>query len=120
MAYGQSFAWYFRDTLTEYGFDLTATRRIAISRDDPNAVSRIFNAVMGAKTLLTAVGFLIMASVVFATPKPRLKTGRSSSLSFSDRAIGGWLFPMWLFQGVEKMGVVAARDFAAGRGLPQF
>jgi PST family polysaccharide transporter len=110
LAYGQSFAWYFY-TLTEYGFDLTATRRVAINRDDSNAVSRIFGAVMGAKTLLTISGFVIMVCVVFATPKLR-SDWPLFFVSFLT-VIGGWLFPMWLFQGVEKLGVVAARDFAA-------
>jgi polysaccharide transporter, PST family len=110
LAYGQSFAWYFY-TLSEYGFDLTATRQVAINRDDPAAVSRIFGAVMGAKTLLTALGFLIMVCVVFATPKLRADW----PLFFVSflMVVGGWLFPMWLFQGVEKLGIVAARDFAA-------
>lgn len=113
LAYGQSFAWYFY-TLTEYGFDLTATRRVAINRDDLKEVSRIFSAVMGAKTLLTAFGFLLMVCVVFAIPKMRADWPLFF-VSFLT-VIGGWLFPMWLFQGVEKLGVVAARDFAA-KGL---
>lgn len=110
LAYGTSFAWYFY-TLTEYGFDLTATRRVAINRDDPEEISRIFNSVIGAKTLLTALGFVIMVCVVFAIPKLRADWPLFF-ISFL-MVLGGWLFPMWLFQGVEKLGVVAARDFAA-------
>jgi polysaccharide transporter, PST family len=37
IAFATSFNWYFI-TLVEYGFNLTATRRIAIHRDDPNRV----------------------------------------------------------------------------------
>ena len=110
LAYGMSFAWYFY-TLTEYGFDLTATRRVAIHRDNPEEVSRIFNSVMAAKTLLTALGFVIMVCVVFAIPK--LRPDWPLFLVSFLMVIGGWLFPMWLYQGVEKLGVVAARDFAA-------
>ena len=36
------FMWYF-NTLTEYGFNLTATRRIAVQKDSPEAVNQIFN-----------------------------------------------------------------------------
>ena len=107
---GQAFIWYFV-TLTEYGFDLTATRRVAIQKEDPAGLSKIFSSVMMAKMLLTLVGFLIMLAVVFATPKLRANWPLYV-ISFLT-VLGGLLFPMWLYQGVEKMGLVAARDFAA-------
>src|SRR5882724_7855534 len=70
IGFAQSFVWYF-STLTEYGFNLTATRRIAIQKDSPEMVDRIFNAVMLAKALLTIVGFIVMMAVVLATPRFR-------------------------------------------------
>jgi PST family polysaccharide transporter len=110
IGFALSFIWYF-NTLTEYGFNLTATRRIAIAKDDPEQVSAIFSAVMTAKTLLTAAGFVIMMIAVFATPKLRANWPLFP-ISFLT-VVGGLLFPTWLYQGVEKMGHVAARDFVA-------
>jgi polysaccharide transporter, PST family len=104
------FMWYF-NTLTEYGFNLTATRRIAIQKDSPEAVNQIFNAVMLAKGLLTAVGLILMMLVVYLNPKYRANWPLFP-LTFLT-VIGGWLFPMWLYQGLEKMATVAARDFIA-------
>ncbi len=104
------FMWYF-NTLTEYGFNLTATRRIAIQKDSPEAVNQIFNAVMLAKGLLTVVGFAVMMTVVFLNPRYR-DHWVLFPLCFLT-VVGGWLFPMWLYQGMERMGTVAARDFIA-------
>jgi len=104
------FMWYF-NTLTEYGFNLTATRRIAIQKDSPEAVNQIFNSVMVAKGLLTAIGFVLMMVAVMLIPKYRAHW-ELFPLTFLT-VVGGWLFPMWLYQGLEKMGQVAARDFIA-------
>src|SRR5205085_7415588 len=48
VAFAQSFVWYFV-TLTEYGFNLTATRRVAVERDNPEAVTLTFNSTLAAK-----------------------------------------------------------------------
>jgi O-antigen/teichoic acid export membrane protein len=110
IGFALSFTWYFY-TLTEYGFDLTATRRIAIHKDNPQQISRIFSAVMTAKVLLTGAGFVVMMGVVFATPKLRAHWPLYP-ITFLT-VLGGLFFPMWLYQGMEKLGYVGARDFAA-------
>src|SRR5436305_15321928 len=63
IAFATSFNWYFL-TLVEYGFNLTATRRIAIHRDDPHKISKIFSSVFVAKAFLTVIGFVLMTSIV--------------------------------------------------------
>ncbi len=110
LVFAQMFIWYFY-TLTEYGFDLTATRRVAIHRDNPQALSAVFSSVMVAKVLLTCLGFFVMVVVVFATP--RLHADWPLFLISFMTVLGGLFFPMWLYQGMEKMRLVAARDFAA-------
>lgn len=110
VAFAQTFNWYFL-TLTDYGFNLTATRAIAVAQDDRAAISRTYSAVLVAKFLLTLLGLLIMVAVVMATPRlrPYLALFTVSFLS----VIGNLLFPMWLFQGMQKMEHVAIRDFLA-------
>jgi PST family polysaccharide transporter len=107
---GQTFIWYFY-TLTEYGFDLTATRRVAIHKEDPQELSRIFSSVMVSKALLTLGGFVIMVTAVFLTPK--LSAHWELYLLSFLTVLGGLFFPMWLYQGMEKMKLVAIRDFSA-------
>jgi polysaccharide transporter, PST family len=110
VTFGQSFILYFV-TITEYGFALTATRLIAIHRDNREEVSRIFSAVMTAKAILTALGLCIMLGVVFAWPTLRVNW-RLFLVSFLA-VIGNFLFPVWLFQGLQKMQHIAMRDLAA-------
>jgi PST family polysaccharide transporter len=108
IGFSTSFVLYF-NTITEYGFNLTATRRIAIAKEDPEKINHIFNAVMIAKAILMVGGFVAMIVVVMATPRLRANWPLFP-LGFLT-VIGGWLFPMWLYQGMERMGQVAARDF---------
>jgi PST family polysaccharide transporter len=108
--YATAFTWYFI-TLVEYGFNLTATRQISIHCDNPKRLSQIFSSVMAAKALLTVIGFLIMLGVVLATPKlrPNLVLFLISYLA----VLGDLLFPLWLFQGLQKMGNLVWRDLGS-------
>ncbi len=110
IAFATSFNFYFI-TLVEYGFNLTATRRIAIYRDDPQKISKIFSSVMAAKTLLTVAGFLIMVTVVLATPKLRANFALFCLAYLA--VLGDLLFPLWLFQGLQKMENLVWRDLTS-------
>src|SRR3954468_5651871 len=68
IAFATAFNYYFI-TLVEYGFNLSATRRIAIHRDNPDLLSKICSSVYSAKALLTLVGFVLMLAIVLVTPK---------------------------------------------------
>jgi polysaccharide transporter, PST family len=110
VVFSQSFIWYFI-TLSDYGFSLTATRKIAAHRDQPEELARIFSAVMGAKLLLMGLGFVVMQALVFAVPKLHPYT-----LLFTVtylNVIGNVIFPVWFFQGLQRMDYVAMRDFVA-------
>ncbi|HEY1948140.1 MAG TPA: flippase [Bryobacteraceae bacterium] len=110
IAYATAFNQYFM-VLVDYGFNLTATRRIAINRDDPEKISQIYSSVIAAKALLTLLGVVILFTVVLATPKlrPNLPIFCISYLA----VIGDLLFPMWLFQGLQKMENLVWRDLLA-------
>jgi len=110
IAFAQSITWNFV-TLTEYGFNLTATRDVAARRDDPEGISQTFNAVMAAKTMLAAVGFGIL--VVVLTTVPRLRPHWVLFTVCYLSVVGYLLFPVWLFQGMQKMKHIAIRDFIA-------
>jgi PST family polysaccharide transporter len=107
IAYANAFTFYFL-TLVEYGFNLTATRRIAIHRDDPKEVSRIYSSVMAARTLLAVLGFAIMTAVVLSVPKlrPNYDLFCISYLA----VLGDLLFPLFLFEGLQVMENLVWRD----------
>jgi PST family polysaccharide transporter len=110
IGWSQEFIRYFL-VITSFGFDFTATRQISIHRDNADAVSRIFSAVMIAKTLLMLASFLVMLTIVEITPsmRPHLALFLITWMT----VIANVIFPQWLFQGVEKMGVVTVRETAA-------
>ncbi|OHB65726.1 MAG: hypothetical protein A2Y77_06725, partial [Planctomycetes bacterium RBG_13_62_9] len=87
--------------LTDYGFSLSATREISVHRDDPQKVSEVFSSVMLLKFLLVILSAAIFSPIVLAVPKLRAEWP-VYFLSFGS-VIGMWLFPIWLFQGLERM-----------------
>lgn len=97
--------------VTLYGFDLSATRQVALNRDDPEKLSRIYSAVMYARILLAAGCLVVVLTTVLLTPtmRPHLLL---FMIVFID-VVAYAAFPQWLFQGIEKMGVVSAREVGA-------
>jgi PST family polysaccharide transporter len=110
IAFAQSLTWYFI-VLTEYGFNLTATRQAARLGDDREALGRLYGAVTWAKILLTVLGSAVYAVIVAAVPRFRAEWGLFAVTYLT--VIGYMLFPMWLYQGMQKMQHVAARDLLA-------
>ncbi|WP_262898041.1 flippase [Algoriphagus oliviformis] len=87
--------------ITDYGFNLSATRQVSINRDDPQKISEIFGSVLFIKLLLMAACFLVMVCLVFWIERFSQIQGLLF-ISFG-MVFGQILFPIWLFQGMERM-----------------
>jgi PST family polysaccharide transporter len=87
--------------LTDYGFNLTATREISIHREEPEKVTEIFSSVMIIKFFLMLISFLLLLLLVFTFDKFAMHK-EIYLLSFGI-VVGQVIFPIWLFQGMERM-----------------
>lgn len=86
---------------TDYGFNLSATRELAIVREDNDKVSEIFNTVMLIKIILTIISLIILSLVILFIPK--FSADSLIYILTFGMVIGYVLFPTWLFQGMEYM-----------------
>ncbi|MBP7052476.1 MAG: flippase [Phycisphaerae bacterium] len=91
--------------LTDYGFSLSATREVSVHRNDPKRLSEVFSSVMTLKCLLVLLSTAVLSGIVFTVPRLR-PDWPVYYLSFAS-VLGMWLFPMWLFQGMERMKPIA-------------
>ena len=100
VAFAQGFINYLM-LFVEYGFDLSATRKISVMREDREAVNRIALHVWPAKAFLSLVGLAVLLLLITVIPKLREVAGLL--LILYGLVLGNVLFPTWLFQGMERM-----------------
>ncbi len=87
--------------ISGYGFDLTATKLISLHRDEPKKISEIFSAVIEIKSIL-AFAFLLFLTLLILLFDKFAKDALLYYLAFGF-VIGQVLFPIWFFQGIERM-----------------
>jgi len=87
--------------ITDYGFNVTATRSVSIHRDNIQKVSEIFSSVMQIKFILMLLSFLILIGLIVSFER-FAKDWEIYILTFGT-LVGQFLFPTWFFQGMERM-----------------
>jgi polysaccharide transporter, PST family len=100
IAFALSFAQFFI-IITDYGFNLTATKEVSLSRDNPDKLKLIYNSVLITKVILMLVTFIIYFLLV--TFVPRFSKDVDIFLLTFGMVIGNVFFSVWFFQGMEKM-----------------
>jgi len=100
IAFAQAFVAYFQ-ILTDYGFNLSATREISINRENKQKVNEIFSSVMTVKLFLCLLSFLILS--IFLIFIPKFRNDWLIYIFTFGMVLGNVLFPVWFFQGMEQM-----------------
>ncbi len=111
IAFAQAFVQYFM-ILTDYGFNISATKEISLYRDEHVKVSNAFSSVMTVKIALAFLSLLTLGIIVYFIPKFR-KDWIVYVFSFGA-VVGNTLFPVWFFQGTEKMKHIADLNIIGG------
>lgn len=110
IAFAQAFIYYFM-MLTDFGFNLSATREISINRDDEQKVLKIFSSVFLIKGILLLLSFFIIIMVVTFFDK---FSSEKEVYYLTSLSIIGWvMFPQWYFQGIENMKFVTFFNIGA-------
>lgn len=111
IAFAQSLVQYLM-ILTDYGFNLSATKTISLIGEHKKKVSTVFSSVMTIKFMLAGISFLILCAILYFIPRFR-NDWPVYLLSFGT-VIGNTLFPLWFFQGKEKMSYITLVNVVAG------
>ena len=97
--------------LTDYGFNLSATQRIAVNRDDKHQTSKLFWSVLCCKVGMAILSLVAISIAIYFIPM----LNQVSLIIYSGllMVLGNILFPTWLFLGKEKMGWIALSNITA-------
>ena len=104
LVFSQAFIAYFA-LILDYGFNISATREISIHKDDSSYISKVFYSVFFIKIFLLIFSIVLVNVIVFSF-ELFSENYLLHFITFS-MVIGHMLFPVWYFQGVENMKMIA-------------
>lgn len=94
----------FLTIVTDFGFNISATREVAMIKNNKESLSQFFFNVIFIKTILLICSFLVLLSLTIFVEKFNQES-LVYLLSFGI-VFGQVLFPSWFFQGIEKMKMI--------------
>jgi PST family polysaccharide transporter len=90
--------------IVSYGFDLSGTQQISIHRNDLQKLVEIFSSILVVKFLLLIISFLFLCVLLLFVDK--LHEHWEVFILTFFLSFGDVLFPIWFFQGIEKMKMI--------------
>lgn len=95
--------------LTEYSFNMSATKDIAMNIDDKEKMHNIFNEVLSTKIFLLGISTVLMLLIVFFIPY--FSDNKLIYILTFGNVVGLCIFPSWFFQGIQKMKYITYINF---------
>lgn len=96
--------------LIEFGYPFSATRRIALARDDPQALSLTFSRILACQLLLLATVGGVVAGAWFLLQSWRAPL--ALVMVGGTALVGSALQPTWLLLGLERLQALAVIQLA--------
>jgi len=97
--------------LTDYGFNLSASREASIRRDEPEALIKLFAAVTTLRLLFMMTGFIVLLGLINLVPK--FEEHAWLFIASYVLVVGNAIFPLWLFQGLERLKIASLVQIAS-------
>ena len=94
----------FARTFVSYGFDLTATRQVAVDCHNSGKLSELYQSIVVVRSLIWVSCSIVIGLACWAIED--LRQVYDLALLAMLILIGEILFPIWLFQGAETMGLI--------------
>lgn len=91
--------------IVDFGFNLSATKRIAIAKGNQNELNKVFSATLFAKIGLLALSFIILLILAFAIP--RFSIYSSTMIILFLMVIANVFSFVWFFQGIGKIRIIS-------------
>lgn len=88
----------------QYGFSTTATREIARNKNNINAIREIYSNVIFSTILLATITLIL--SVIIAAMIPAIRLHWALIAYSLIQSTANSLFPIWFFQGTERMSYI--------------
>jgi polysaccharide transporter, PST family len=109
LAIAQAMVQYFI-LLVDYGFNLSSSRAVAASVEDPLRISEVFWSTLYTKGCLVALsgGILLLCGML-----PVVEHLRPVIWGSFAAVLGTWLFPTWFFQGLQRMTAISIINLVA-------
>jgi len=91
--------------IVDFGFNLSATKRVALAKNDQVELNKIFSSTLIAKIGLLCLSFLIL--LIFAFAIPRFSNYSSTMMILFIMVISNAFSFVWLFQGIGKIRIIS-------------
>jgi len=97
--------------INDYGFNLSATRDLSLCRNSRRLKSELYFSIMAIKVLLCGISLLILSAIIRFVPN--IHAYRGVYYASFLMVVGNMLFPVWYFQGIEKLYWISFVNIAA-------